>query len=97
MHCASMETFTLVPGLRCWPGFFACTQTSTVVLFGSSVGLTIVTVPATGFCSPGAVIVALSPTFSNAASGCGMLGRAMTCGMLMTVSNGTLAEAIAPG
>ena len=44
--------------LRDWR---ACTQTSTVVLLGSSAGLTSVTLPGTPACRPGTEIVAASP------------------------------------
>ncbi len=45
--CATMATVTVVPGRKRPSGFAACTQTSTVVLLGSSAGLTSATLPST--------------------------------------------------
>src|SRR5579863_1043549 len=63
---ATMETRTLVPGRRLPFGLGACTQTSTVVLLGSTAGLTRVTLPFTWVAWPGTVIVAGSPAFKLA-------------------------------
>src|SRR5258708_8020178 len=91
------DTCTLVPGLSCCLGFFASNQISTVVLFGSSAGLTTVTFPSTGSSNPGTVIVPLSPTFSKAASAWGMCAFAITAARSITVTIGVPAAAISPG
>src|SRR6202035_309493 len=95
--CAVTESCTLVPGFNCCLGFLASSQTSTVVLLGSSAGLTTVIVPSTGSWIPGTVIVPLFPTFSNAASACGICALAITAEMSMTVTIAVPAAAISPG
>jgi len=91
------ESCTLVPGFNACLGFFASSQISTVVLLGSSAGLTTVTLPSIGSSIPGTVIVPLSPTFRAAASLCGMWALAMTVEISITVSSDVPAAAISPG
>ena len=95
--CAVRESCTLVPGFNACLGFLASSQTSTVVLLGSSAGLTTVTLPSIGSSIPGTVMVPLSPTFNAAASLCGMCALAMTEEISITVSRGVPAAAISPG
>ena len=64
---ATICRFTAVPGRNAPLGLGASIHTSTVVLLGSSAGLISVTLPS-ALKSPGAVIVAGSPTFRMAAS-----------------------------
>ena len=64
---ATIATRTLEPGFNRPFGFLANTHISTVVLLGSSAGLTSETLAANGESIPGAVTLALSPTFNSAA------------------------------
>ena len=94
---ATIETCTAAPGCSCSPGLSACTQTCTVVLFGSTAGLTTVTLPVTGSPPSAGVSVASSPTLTFFAWSCAMLTRATTFDMSITVSSGVPAAAISPG
>src|SRR5258708_3212367 len=95
--CAVRESCTLVPGFNACLGFLASSQTSTVVLLGSSAGLTTVSLPSMGSSMPGTVIVPLSPTFNAAASLCGICALAMTEEISITVNRAVPAAAISPG
>src|SRR6266849_213773 len=68
-----MATRTVPPGLSRSPGFAACTQTSTVVVLGSTAGLTTMTFPAKSPSGP--VSRAGRPTRIEAASLTGILAR----------------------
>ena len=72
-----METRTVAPGLRRSPGLGTWTQTSIVVVLGSTVGLTTVTLPARSPSGP--PMRAGRPTLMAAASFTGILARATTC------------------
>src|SRR5580700_9381209 len=74
---AIIATRTLAPGFNFSPGFGTCTQTSTVVVFGSTAGLTTVTLPARSPSGP--AMRAGRPTVINAASLTETFARATTC------------------
>src|SRR5260370_28765544 len=95
--CAVSNGCTLVTGFSACLGFLASNQTSTVVLLGSSAGLTTVTLPSIGSSIPGTDMVPLSPTFSVAASFCGMCALAINEEVSITVIRGVPAAAISPG
>ena len=94
---ATIDTCTAWPACSRSPGLSACTQTCTVVLFGSDAGLTMVTLPVTSSPPSAGVIVASLPTLTFLAWSCAMLMRATTFDMSITVSSGAPAAAISPG
>src|SRR5437773_1933146 len=83
-----MEKWTVAPGFSVWSGFAASAQTSTVVLLGSSAGLTTVSFAGIASSLPGTVRVAASPFFNTAASLCGICALAITRERSITVING---------
>ena len=92
-----IDTCTDCPARRRSPGLSACTQTCTVVLFGSVAGLTTMTLPGTGSLPSAGVIVAAAPTLMSFAWSCAMLMRATIFDTSMTVSSGAPVVAISPG
>src|ERR1035438_9886822 len=63
MVFATIVTCTETPGLSRSPGLAISTQTCTVVLFGSTAGLTTITLPGTSSPVSGCLTVAAEPTF----------------------------------
>src|SRR5271165_1047679 len=93
---ATISSVTLVPGRNRPSVLGASTHTSTVVLLGSSAGLTSVTLPATSM-SPGAFMVAASPGLSCTAWSCGICALAITDDVSITVSKGAPGGGVSPG
>ncbi len=79
MVSAMIDTRTLAPGFNFSPGFATWTHTSTVVVLGSTDGLTTVTLPARSPSGP--AIRAGLPTWIDDASFTGIFARATTCDM----------------
>src|SRR5579872_2091999 len=90
-----IDTRTVPPGLNFSPGFGTCTQTSTVVVLGSTAGLTTVTLPARSPSGP--VMRAGRPTLIAVASFAGTLVRATTCDISTMEASGDPLAAISPG
>src|SRR3974390_3156575 len=84
---ATISSVTLAPGRRRPSVLGASTHTSTVVLLGSSAGLTSVTLPATSI-SIAAFMVAASPGLSCAAWSGGIGALGVTEDVSITVSKG---------
>ncbi len=98
--CAStlpvMETFTGVPTLS-FPSLLSIlSQTSTVVLPGSSAGLISETLAGTGSATPGTRTEAASPTFICCARLCAMCVLASRLDVSITVISGVPAAAVSP-
>src|ERR1044071_3708963 len=95
MVSATIETRTVAPGFSFSPGLASCTQTSTVVVFGSTAGLTTVTLP--GRSPSGPAIRAGRPLLVEDASFTGTLAGATTCEISTIEIIGAPLAAISPG
>src|SRR5579883_3558509 len=95
MVSAMIETCTVPPGFKRSPGLATCTQTSTVVVLGSTAGLTTVTLP--GRSPSGPAIRAGRPTLIADASRTGTFARATTWEISTIETMGEPPGAISPG
>src|ERR1017187_4374140 len=96
MVSVTMLKRTLAPGLSRSPGLAASAQTCTVVLAGSVAGLTTVTRAGTSIWPLVRRMAAALPILMLAVSACGMLARATTREVSITVSKGLPVAAISP-